>query len=507
MGMVVLGNKINIEDVVNVARYGYEVDFSQDYIERVNRCRKLVEKFSDEERAMYGITTGLGDNYNKFISKEERSIIQRNSVLSHATSLGESLNEECVRAIMFVMLQHMGSGHTGIKIETLEQIKNMLNNKITPVVPKHGSVGYLSIEGHIALVMIGEGKAKHNEEIVSGKTALESTNLKPLTLSSKEGLTLLSGTSSVTGITTLALYDAIVSAKTSDISGAMSFEVLKGNLMAMDDRLMKVRPHKNQISTGHNIREILKDSEIIKKYKNHRLQDALSLRCIPQLHGACKKIIEDSIETITTELNSSVDNPQIFEDGDDGVVIMGCNADGSYVGMAADVITIAVTNLMKMSERRIDRMLNRHISELPAFLNNNPGLNNGLMIAQYTAGGILGEMRILCHPATIDNIVTCANQEDYTSMGYNAALKSYEAINLSKYIIATEILCSTQALDFYKDLEPAKATKEVYNLVRKEVSFMAEDCNLNIPTEYIADLVKNNMIVKAVENIIGEVKL
>ena len=506
MGVVTLGAMISIEDVINVARNGYQVKFSKEYIERVNKCSKLVEKFSDEERVVYGITTGLGDNCGKFISKEEREIIQRNNILSHVTSVGEPLNDECVRAIMFVMIQHMGKGYTGIKIETLEQIKLLLNNNITPVVPKHGSVGYLSLEAHIALVLLGEGKAKYNNEILNGSEVLKKLNIKPIVLSSKEGLTLLSGTSSVTGITTLALYDAIIAAKTSDISSAMSLEVLKGTLMAMDERLMNVRPHKDQVNTAYNIREILKDSEIVKKYEGYRVQDALSIRCIPQLHGACKKIINDAIVTLNTELNSSVDNPQIFEEGDDGVAIMGCNADGAYVGIAADTISIAVTNLMKMSERRTDRMLNRHVSELPPFLNSNPGLNNGFMIPQYTAAGILGEMRILCHPATIDNIVTCANQEDYISMGYNAALKSYECISLAKYIIAIELLCSSQAQNFYKDLNPSKATKGVCDLIRDGVDFIEKDCNMSIPTEYIAKLVKNNKILEAVENIIGQLK-
>lgn len=504
MGVVVLGGDIKIEDVVNVARNGYKVEFSQEYIDRVKNCRRLVEKFSQEERVIYGVTTGLGDNCNKFILKEEREIIQRNNILSHITSVGEPLNDECVRAIMFVMLQHMGKGYSGIRLETLELIKILLNNNITPIVPKHGSVGYLSLEAHISAVLIGEGKAKYENRILSGKDIMKKLGVSPIVLSSKEGLTLLSGTSSVTAITTLALYDSIIVAKTSDISSAMTLEVLKGTLMAMDERLMNVRPHEDQGNTGYNIRKILKDSEIIKKYEGYRVQDALSIRCIPQLHGACKKVIKDAIVTLSTELNSSVDNPQIFKEGDnDGVAIMGCNADGAYVGIAADTITIAVTNLMKMSERRTDRMLNRHVSELPPFLNSNPGLNNGLMITQYTSAGILGEMRLLSHPATIDNIVTCANQEDYISMGYNAALKAYECISLAKYIIAIELLCSSQAQDFYKDLMPSSATRAVYNLIREGVDFIEQDCNMSVPIEYISKLIMENKIVKSVEDVIG----
>ena len=507
MNKVTLGDKIEIKDIVNVARYGYKIEFSDEYVKRVIDCRKLVDKFSDEEKVVYGVTTGLGDNCSKFIPKEDREIIQRNNILSHATSLGEPLNEECVRAIMMVMLQHMGCGYTGIRIETLNQIKDMLNNNIIPFAPRHGSVGYLCIEAHISLVTIGEGKAWYNGKLMKGIEALELEGMKPLQLSTKEGLTLTSGTSSVTALTTLAAYDAYNLAKTSDISGAMSLEVLRGTLMAMDERLMNVRPHINQINTAYNIRTILKDSKIVEKYKNHRVQDALSLRCMPQLHGASKKVISDSIETLNTELNSSVDNPQIFQNSEgDGIAIMGCNADGAYVGIAADTVAIAITNLMKMSERRIDRMLNRHVSELPAFLNSNPGFNNGIMIPQYSAAGIIGEMRILSHPATIDNVVTCANQEDYVSMGYNAAFKLYQCVDLAKYILAIELLCSTQAQDFYKGIEPSKGTKSVYNLIREDVDFIEKDCNMHPYIEYIASLVRDGKIVDAVEDVVGELR-
>lgn len=507
MNKVILGNKLGIEDIVNVARNGYKVEFSDEYIKRVVDCRKLVDKFSDEERVIYGITTGLGDNCSKFISKEDRETIQRNTILSHATSLGEPLNEECVRAIMMVILNHAGSGYTGIRIETLEHIKGMLNNNVIPFAPRHGSVGYLGVEAHIGLVMIGEGKAWYNGELMKGSSALELAGMKPVILSSKEGLTLISGTSSVTALTTLAIYDAYNLAKMSDISGAMSLEVLKGKLTPMDERLMNVRPHVHQGNTASNIRNILKDSEIVAKYKEYRVQDALSVRAMPQLHGASKKIIADSIETLTIELNSTVDNPIIFSDGEgDGLAIMGCNCDGAYAGIAADTVAIAVTNLMKMSERRIDRMINRHLSELPAFLSSNPGLNNGIMIPQYSAAGIIGEMRILSHPATTDNVVTSASQEDYVSMGYNAALKAYQCVDLAKYILAIELLCSTQAQDFYKDLSSAKATKAVYNLIREEICFIDKDCNMHPYMEHIANLVKENKVLKVVEDAIGELE-
>lgn len=503
---VVLGQHVRLEDLVAVARYYAKVEFSQQYIDRVNKCSELVDRFSDEEREIYGITTGLGDNWSKFISKEDREVIQRNHVLSHATSLGEPIREECVRAIMFTMLTQLGTGYTGIRIETLELIKDLLNNKITPIVPKHGSVGYIGLEAHIGIVLIGEGNAWYDNKLLSGGDALKAAGLEPIKLRSKEGLSLVSGTTSVTGITALALYDAIVGAKTADISSAMSLEVLKGNLMAMDERIMNVRPHVDQKNTAANIRNILAESKIVEEYKNHRVQDALSLRCIPQLHGAAKKGLKDSLKTIEVELNSAVDNPLLFIDGDDGVALMGCNADGAYVGIAADIIAIAMTNLMKMSERRIDRLVNRHVSELPPFLNISPGLNNGLMIPQYSAAGIVGEMRLYCHPATIDNVSTCANQEDYVSMGYNAALKAYECVSLAKYILAIELLFACQAQDFYKDLKSSPATKKVHDLIREKVPFIENDQNTHPYIEFIAKLVKNGEIISTVEDQIGKLE-
>lgn len=502
---ITLGEHISIKDVVNVSRYNYSVEFSEEYINRVNKCRKYVDRFSKEEKAIYGVTTGLGDNCNKFINQEDREIIQRNNILSHTCSVGEPLPKECVRAMMFVMLVHFGTGYTGIRLETLELIKDLLNNDVTPVVPRHGSVGYLCLEAHIGEVLIGEGKAYFENNVLTSKEIFKKLNLKPIVLSSKEGLTIVSGTTSITALTSLAVYDAVTIAKTSDISGSLTLEVLKGTLMAMDDRLMQVRPHEDQGLTAKNIRNILSDSEIIEKYKGNRVQDALSIRCMPQLHGAAKKLIKDSLKTVETELNSSVDNPLIFEvDNNEGIAIMGCNADGSYVGMAADTLAIAVTNLSKMSERRTDRLVNWHLSGLPPFLNKESGLNNGLMIVQYSAAGILGQMRIASHPATIDNVPTCANQEDYVSMGYNAALKAYECVKLSKYIFAIELICGAQALDFYEDINPSGATKEVYDTIRKVIPSIVKDINLHPCIEDVAELVNSEKIIDCVEKVTGK---
>ena len=313
--------------------------------------------------------------------------------------------------MMFVMLCHFGSGHTGIRLETLALIRDMLNAGISPVVPSHGSVGYLTLEGHIGMVMIGEGRAAYQGETLDGAEALKRAGLKPVVLSSKEGLILLSGTTSVTAFASLAIYDAQTLSLTADIAGSFTLEVLKGTLMAMDERLMAVRPHPDQINTAANIRAILKDSPMLERCRGHRVQDALSIRCMPQLHGPVKKAIKDAQATLAIELNSSVDNPLIFDEEDGGAVaLMGCNADGTYAGMASDNLCIAITDLCKMSNSRIDRLLNSLVSELPAFLNKNADFNNGLMMIQYASAGLQGELRILAHPAVVDNLTTCATR-------------------------------------------------------------------------------------------------
>lgn len=501
MKTVTLGEKNTLEQVVEVARYHAKVEFSKEYETRVNRCREHVEQFSREGKAIYGITTGLGDNCRKFVPEEERIRIQRNHILAHTVSVGEPLEEEGVRAMMFIMLLHFGSGHTGFQLSTLELLRECLNRKILPRVPKHGSVGYIGLEAHIGMVLIGEGQAWYQGELYPGKEALERAGLKPVALGAKEGLTLVSGTTSVTALTCLAYYDAVVLAKTADVAGAFSLEMLKGTVMAMDERIMMARPHPGQVRTAENIRNLLKGSQIIEKYKDYRVQDALSLRCIPQLHGAVKKVLSDGLPAIEIELNSSVDNPLIFEDNSGRAeAVMGCNADGSYLGMASDFLCIALTDLAKMSERRTDRLVNRHVSELPPFLNANGDFCDGLMMIQYTSAGLIGEMRLLSAPAVVDNVVTCANQEDYVSMGYNAAKKAYECVRIGQYILAIEMICAAQAKEFYPELKSSPALEAVYKKIRQVMPALTEDTALEPYIDAVQKMILEGVFVKTVED-------
>ncbi len=505
---VVLGDKIGIEEFMAVSRFGAKVEFSGEYCRRVKEARSLVEDWIEEGRVMYGVTTGFGALSSKVISASETAKLQENIVLSHATSVGEPLSVEEVRGTMLMVLQNVGQGFTGASLETMELYRQFLNLGLTPFAPREGSVGYLCPEAHIALVLIGKGKAYINGELLSGEEALKKAGLKPVTLSAKEGLVLTSGTTGVTAIGAIALYDMIKATKSADIIGAMALEALKGTVKAFDERLMSVRPHEEQKDTAENIRRILKDSEISKQYESYRLQDALSLRCIPQLHGAAKKTLKDALKTIETEMNSCCDNPIIWGDGPNKETISGCNCDSSYVGIEMDSACIAATAVAKMSERRNSRFMDGSLSEYPWFLIKNPGLNSGLMIPQYTQAGLLNDMRILSYPATVDNISTSAGQEDYVAMGYNSSKKARQIAEKLEFILAIELLSVFQAHSFIKEeLSPGSASKAVLEEISKGVSAIEEDVFLYPYINYIKDLIHGGKIVEAAEGKIGSLKL
>ncbi|MEH7308010.1 histidine ammonia-lyase [Neobacillus drentensis] len=504
---VILGDhELSIHEVMAVARYSAKVSFTETYRSRVKASRGLIEKFLEEERAIYGVTTGFGSNVTQVISKDDAEILQRNIVRSHAVSVGEPLEKEVVRAIQLMILNHLGHGFSGISLGVLELMAGLLNHDILPFVPGDGSVAYLSPEAHIALVLMGEGQAWYNGELLSGSDALEKAGLKPVVLGCKEGLSLLNGTTSVTAFAALALYNAIQAVKTADISGAISFESLKGTIKAFDPRLHSLKKHEEQGKTALHLLRILSDSEIAQHYKDYRLQDALSLRCIPQVHGAVKRVLKNALENLKNEMQSISDNPIIWPEGEDGIALMGGNFDGTYAGMDADAMCIAMANLAKITERRIDRLVNYHVSELPDFLVANPGLNNGYMIPQYTAAGLLNEIRVLSHPATIDNVPTSANQEDVVSFAYFAAKKAYHVSKKLQYILAIELMLGAQALDFYESLNPSLVTGKVRQFIREKVPTVQEDRFFHPDIEIIFHHIQEGEIVAIVENLIGEIE-
>lgn len=504
---IILGGHLSLEEFVEIARFKAEVEFSPEYCERVKKSRKLVEKWVDEERVMYGVTTGFGALCTQAISKEDTEQLQENIILTHAVSVGEPLMEEGVRGILLMMLQNLGQGYSGVRLEVLEACRDFLNKGIVPVVPQSGSVGYLALEGHVALVLMGMGRAWYKGELLAGKEALEKAGMTPVTLSSKEGLALVSGTTSPTALAALALYDLIQAGKTADVIGALSLETLKGVMNAFDERIMQIRPHKEQGNTAENVRRILKDSGIIKKYQGSKVQDALSLRCIPQLHGAAKKTLDDARKTIETEINSCCDNPVIWREEGRQEVISACNADSSYVGIEMDSACIAACTLGKMSERRNNRIIDESLSGYPYFCIKEPGLNSGLMIPQYTQAGLLNEMRVLASPATIDNTPTCGNQEDYVAMGYFACRKAVTAAEKLEYILAIELLSDYQAQQFTdQDAEVSSVSKNIYGALKERIPVMEKDMLLYPHIEYLRDMIHSGQILKLAEDIAGEMK-
>ncbi|SEM98045.1 HAL/PAL/TAL family ammonia-lyase [Lihuaxuella thermophila] len=502
---VTLGDPISMEEFVAIARFRAEVEFSDGYRQRVHRSRELVEKWMEEGKVMYGVNTGFGALCTEWISLEETAQLQRNILLSHATSVGEPLSEEEVRATILMVLQNLGQGYSGVRLETLEMYRQFLNLGLTPFAPREGSVGYLSPEAHMALVLMGEGMAFVDGELLPAKEALQRVGLKPITLTAKEGLALISGTTSPTGIGALALYDMLKSALAADVIGTMTLEVLKGTTRAFDDRLMSVRPHPEQIHTAANIRKMLSDSMIAEKHVDDRLQDALSLRGIPQLHGAAKKSLYDALKTIEIEINSCTDNPILWPDEEGGGAISGCNCDSSYVGIELDSACIASTAIAKMSERRNNRLINGRLSGYPSFLIRKAGLNSGLMIPQYTQAGLLNDMKILSHPATVDNIPTCADQEDYVAMGYNAAKKAREVAVKLEYVLAIELLSIYCAHQFVEsDLLPGSASRAVLDRISRTVPKMEEDLYLYPHLERLREMIHSGEIIECVEDTIGK---
>ncbi|SCZ80360.1 HAL/PAL/TAL family ammonia-lyase [Acidaminobacter hydrogenoformans] len=501
---LILDGKINIEAFLDVCRRNKKVEFSNNYCERVNKASSLVEKWTEEERVIYGTTTGFGILCKEAISKENASELSKRVVLSCATSVGDPLTIEQVRGIMLMVLLNVGTGYTGARLSTIDMYRKFLNIHLTPYVPKEGSVGYLTVEAHLALNLIGEGKTYYKGKLMSAKRALKLAGLKPIKLSAKEGLVLTSSTTAVTALGLIALYDMINSAKAAIVISSMSLEVLKGTTRAFDERLMSVRPHEEQEKVAKNIRKILEDSQICRKYVDYRIQDALSLRSISQLHGSVIKTLKDAHRTLNVEMNSCCDNPIIWPEGDDGESISGCNCDSSYVGLELDSASIGATMIAKMSERRSYRLLDSNLSEFPWFLIKNPGLNCGMMMTQYTQAGLLNDMKMMCQPSCIDNIPTCGGQEDYVAMGYNSSKKALKISEFLDYILAIELLSVYQAHQFMDiEVEPGTVSKTILLELGKVVPIIDEDTFLNPYIEEIKKIINSGKLVEIVESVVG----
>ncbi len=438
------GDNLKIEDVVKVARLGERVKLSESGIQKVIRSRQIVEKILKEDKVVYGINTGLGELVKVRIPKEDLQNLQINLVRSHASGVGNPIRGDVVRAAMLIRANSLIKGFSGVRREIIETLVAMLNKGITPVVPEFGSVGAsgdLSPLAHVSLVMMGEGKAIYKGKIMDGREAMSKAGIEPVQIKEREGLALLNGTAMMSAYGTLAVYDAYELMRNAILSAAMSFEALQGTDKALDNRIMKARPHPGQIKIAEILRELLKDSQIVAQARKIKVQDAYTLRCIPQVYGAVLDTLNYVRSVIEREINSATDNPLIFEEP-----ISGGNFHGEPIALAMDFLSIALADLGNMIERRIARLIDSKLSNLPSFLIENSGTNSGLMIPQYTAAALCNRNKILAYPASADTIPTSANQEDHVSMGMNSAQKLLEIVENVKYIVAIEYLCANQAL-------------------------------------------------------------
>lgn len=500
--------KPSLEEFIAVAKFGAKVEFSGEMEERVRANRRLLDKFLEEGRIIYGVTTGFGENVRYTISPEDASTLQENIVRTHSVAVGEPLTREQARASMLMTILNTGKGHSGIRLETLELIRQMLNKDLIPFAPGEGSVGYLGVEGHLVMAYIGEGKIYQDGVPVLAKDVLEANGLTPLKLSYKEGLSMLNGSTIVTALGLLALYESITTMQNVEIAGALCFEALRGTTKALDPRIHANKKHDEQSAAAANLRRMLEGSQICEAHVNDKVQDAYVCRCMPHVHAAAKRLIKEANEAIVEEMHSVSDNPELFEDEDQGgVALMSGNFDGTFVGEHADMIAMACAIVGNQVERGTDRMVNRNLNDgLPAFLVSNPGLNSGFMIPQYTAAGLMNEIKHLAIPASIDSIPTCANQEDPVSMAYYASKKACACVRKLQYVTAIEIYVALQAIDFLKPMEPSPALAKVRDLIREKVPFVDNDRYLYPDIEYIFGLVQDCTLVDLVEEAIGELE-
>lgn len=487
--IIINGEDLTIEQVLSVA-YGSPgepfVSLADTARRKVAECADAVETLLERGEIAYGITTGFGAFKDKIISRDQVKELQRNIVVSHAVGVGDAFDVPTVRAIMLIRANTLARGHSGVKAETLDAILAFLNRGVHPVIPEKGSLGAsgdLAPLAHFACVLIGEGFAEINGRILPAAEALAEADLQPLTLAAKEGLALTNGTTIMTAVGLLQVAKAVKLAELADISGSLSLEALNGTLSAFDERIHALRPHPRQIECAANLRSILSDSDFVRGFDPTNVQDAYTLRCMPQVHGACRDSIAYAEWVVGLELNAVTDNPLIFLNDNGAIeVVSGGNFHGEPLALAFDYLALALTEIGNISERRMMRLTDEasNAGVLPAFLTENGGLNSGFMIVQYTAAALCNENKVLSHPASVDTIPSSANVEDHVSMGVTAVLKLRSVVRNVATVLALELFCAAQGIDLRKKQmqgEPqlGRGTRDVYSAIRSRVPFIEQD--------------------------------
>ena len=524
---------LRIADVVEVARRGRRVKLAPEARARVAKNREVVdawvadanghgpeygvtsrerlpvqrmrvERTEEEGRVAYGITTGFGELARVKIPHEDLLDLQRNLLLSHACGVGEPLPDDAVRALLLLRAASLARGLSGVRPEVVEAVLALLNHDITPVVPSRGSLGAsgdLVPLAHASLVLIGEGEARVGGKVVPGAQALHAAGLAPLTLQPKEGLALINGTQMMSALLALVVHDGWNLVRHAEVAGAMSVEALLGSVSPFDARIHEARPHAGQAAAAEHVRALLKDSAIVESHAGcHRVQDAYSLRCLPQILGPVRDALAYAEGVLEREFGSATDNPLIFEDRP----LSGGNFHGENLALLCAYLAPAVAEAAALAERRVARLVDPRLSEgLPAFLVENSGLNSGLMIPQYVAAALVLENQVLCHPAAVGSLPTSANQEDHVSNGAVGALLLRQVLENAERVVAIELLCAAQALDLRKPLAPGAGTRAALAEVRRHVQFLDKDRVLSGDMQRLAAVVREGSVLRATHAAVG----
>ena len=489
------GQKLSLAQVLAVAGGKDHVVLSAAARQRVEESRRVVEKIVAEGRTVYGVNTGFGKLSDVRIEPSQLRELQLNLVRSHSCGLGTPLSEAEARAMLLLRANVLAQGYSGCRPVLIETLLRLLESGVTPVIPEKGSVGAsgdLAPLAHLALTVIGEGDAFYRGERMPSAQALQRANIEPLLLEVKEGIALLNGTQAMVAVGGLALYRAERVARLADVAGAMALEALRGTPVAFDERIHAARPHPGQIVVAAHLRELLRDSQIRDSHLENdpRVQDAYSLRCMPQVHGAVRGALSYAREIVEIETGSATDNPLVF--AETGEVFSGGNFHGAPLALSFDYAAIAMTDLMSITERRIDRLVNPDSNEgLPPFLSARPGVGSGFMMMQIVAASLLSEARVLAHPASIDNVPTDGGKEDHVSMGMTGATKLRSVVDNAELITAIELITAAEGLEYRAPMQPGRGVKQAYDIVRKHVPRLTSDRAMSGEIQMIATAIRD----------------
>jgi histidine ammonia-lyase len=499
------GEHLTLDDLLAIADGGAEVALATAARSRIDAARAVVDERARGDAPVYGINTGFGSFAETRIDREDLAQLQVNLLRSHAAGVDAPLPVRAVRAAMALRANVLAKGYSGIALKTVEALLDLLNRRVHPLVPSRGSVGAsgdLAPLAHIALVLIAEGDVWDGTKVTPARTALTAAGLAPVVLGPKEGLALINGTQVSAAVAALALAGAERLARAADLSAALSIDGLQGSIKPFDPRIHAARPFSGQSIVAANLTKVLHDSPINQAHANcGRVQDAYSMRCVPQVHGAAREALTWIRQMIEIEMNAATDNPMVFAES--GEILSGGNFHGAPIALASDLLVLALAQLATISERRSERLVNPALSGLPAFLTRHGGLQSGLMLAQVTAAALTSEIKTLAHPSSVDTIPTSANKEDHVSMSMSASLKAERALQLSRTVVAVEILCACQAIDLLAPLTSTETLMRVHRAVRARVATLVDDRPPAPDIDAIASMIRDGALEHASGSVVN----